>query len=155
MLQLSDIMNPLHLARESSSDDSSSEDEAGEGTRMVEEDANKVDFHFLKTGMQAKSGLSSSPFYVLSGKSSKEGLLITHNVFKFSNNNSSRDNKTWWYTTHHPLMRRIPLLQGLAAASLQRSKLGEQNLARIARSAMGALTYVSDSRGKVHIPPEK
>ena len=25
----------------------------------------------------------------------------------------------------------------------------------IARSAMGALAYVSDSRGKVHIPPEK
>ena len=26
---------------------------------------------------------------------------------------------------------------------------------KIARSAMGALAYVSDSRGKVHIPPEK
>ena len=63
MLQLSD-MNPLHLARESSSDDSSSEEEAGEGTRMVEEDVNKVDFHFLKTGMEAKSGLSSSHYYV-------------------------------------------------------------------------------------------
>ena len=25
----------------------------------------------------------------------------------------------------------------------------------IARSAMGALAYVADSRGKVHIPPEK
>ena len=32
------------------------------------------------------------------GKSSKEGVLITHNMFKYTKNNASRDLKTWWYT---------------------------------------------------------
>ena len=31
----------------------------------------------------------------------------------------------------------------------------EKEIVQIAHSAMGALAYVTDSRGKVHIPPEK
>ena len=35
---------------------------------------------------------------IIPGKSSKEGVLITHNTFKFTKNNASRDYITWWYT---------------------------------------------------------
>ena len=35
------------------------------------------------------------------GKSKKEGVLITHNMFKFQKNNASRDYSTWWYTCSH------------------------------------------------------
>ena len=31
----------------------------------------------------------------------EEGVLITHNMFKFTKNNSSRDLKTWWYSCSH------------------------------------------------------
>ena len=33
--------------------------------------------------------------------------------------------------------------------------LPKRYLYKIARSAMGALAYMTDSRGKVHLPPEK
>ena len=32
-----------------------------------------------------------------SGKSTKEGVLVTHNAFKFTKNNWSRDGVTYWY----------------------------------------------------------
>ena len=35
------------------------------------------------------------------GKRKKEGVLITHDMFKFQKNNSSRDLSTWWYTCSH------------------------------------------------------
>ena len=35
---------------------------------------------------------------MFSGKSNREGVLITHKSFKFTKNNASRDYKTFWYT---------------------------------------------------------
>ena len=35
------------------------------------------------------------------GKIKKEGVLITHGMFKFQKNNASRDFSTWWYTCSH------------------------------------------------------
>ena len=58
----------------------SSSDEGSDGivARWLEEDSSKVDFNFLKTGTKIVFHASSKCF-LLSGKSSKEGVLITHN----------------------------------------------------------------------------
>ena len=34
---------------------------------------------------------------VYKGKSTKEGVLVTQNCFKFTKNNWSKDGKTYWY----------------------------------------------------------
>ena len=84
-------MNPGPL-RMSSSDTSSDEKSDGIGARSLEEDPSKVDFHFLKTVTKIVFH-ASSKWFLLTGKSSKEGVLITYNVFKYSNNNCSCDLK--------------------------------------------------------------
>ena len=77
--KLSEIMNPGPLMM-STSDMSSDEKLNWIRVRRSEEDPSKVDFHFLKTGTKIVFHASSKCF-LLTGKSSKEGVLITYNVF--------------------------------------------------------------------------
>ena len=79
-----------------SSDDS---DQQVESSCTKEPDPSKIPFHFLKKGETniIKFCLKITISFI-SGKSSKEGVLITHECFKFTKNNYSRDGKTWWYT---------------------------------------------------------
>ena len=70
-----------------------------------ERDPSSIDFSFLKTGIKFRDifrNLGSLYFFHFTGKSSKEGVLITHGgYFKFTKNNYSRDGKTHWYTCAH------------------------------------------------------
>jgi len=66
----------------SESDDS---DVSTEGVQNVKErDPSTVSFGFLRTD-----------------KSKKEGVLITHDMFKFQKNGYSRDGSRWWYVCSH------------------------------------------------------
>ena len=38
---------------------------------------------------------------MIPGKSKKEGILVTHGMFKYQKNGASRDYSTWWYTCAH------------------------------------------------------
>ena len=65
----------------SSSDMSSDEESDCIRMRRLEEDPSKVNFQFLKTDTKI--------VFLLTWNSSKEGVLITHNIFKYSNNTCS------------------------------------------------------------------
>lgn len=79
-----------------SSDSSEEEVEIGR-----EKDPVAIPFHFLKTGLSLSSQSEMCIKSHFKGKSKKEGVLITHDMFKFQKNNSSRDLSTWWYTCSH------------------------------------------------------
>ena len=66
-----------------SSSDMSSDEESSDGIRAsrLEEDPSKVNFQFLQTDTKI--------VFLLTWKSSKEGVLITHNIFKYNNNTCS------------------------------------------------------------------
>jgi hypothetical protein len=83
------------------SDDSDTDtsDEEEEIDRSKEVDPRTVPFHFIRTGSSIIKFLLLITDY--EGKSKKEGVLITHNMFKFQKNNASRDYSTWWYTCSH------------------------------------------------------
>ena len=68
----------------------------------------------------------------------------------------------WWNISQ--LLRVIELGSVVVGTCLGRvwrdiihnsTNISVRNLLLIARSALGALAHVTDSRGKVHIPPEK
>merc|ERR1719318_1049027 len=69
---------------DNSSTSSSCDDSDYKVEILKEPDPTMIPFHFLKKG-----------------ESSKEGVLITDETFKFTKNNSSQDGKTWWYTCAH------------------------------------------------------
>ena len=79
--------------------DSSDEEEIIDDGK--EKEPSSVPFHFLKTGLLLDSYLFVKSLSLFPGKSKKEGILITHKMFKFQKNNASRDYSTWWYTCSH------------------------------------------------------
>ena len=73
-----------------SSSDSDSDDIEGEVARFKEPDPTSVDFYFMKTG-----------------KSKGEGVLVTHNsTFKFTKNNMNRNGTIIYYTCGQKLSHR-------------------------------------------------
>ena len=100
------------LPRESSADDSSESDSEENLGHWNEKDPTEVPFQFVKTGMSCflvvvvmvwngaggPAAKLSFLLYFFQGKSKREGVLVTHGMFKFQKNNASRDLSTWWYT---------------------------------------------------------
>jgi hypothetical protein len=87
---------PIPSSSESSNDDS--DDDIGVLPEK-EKDPENVGFNFLRTGIAKQIDFLCFKLDNLLGKSSKEGVLITHGGhFKFTKNNYSRDGKTHWYT---------------------------------------------------------
>ena len=87
---------PIPSSSESSNDDS--DDDIGVLPEK-EKDPENVEFNFLRTGIAKQIDFLCFKLDNLLGKSSKEGVLITHGGhFKFTKNNYSRDGKTHWYT---------------------------------------------------------
>ena len=84
------------------SDITDTSDDEEEIDRSKEVDPRTVAFHFLRTGSSIIN-FSLLIIHDYEGKSKKEGVLITHNMFKFQKNNASRDYSTWWYTCSHSM----------------------------------------------------
>ena len=107
-------MNPPMVPRESSSD-SSSDDWWGREDRLLG-GRRSIKGHLPLPqdwyGLVIFDTNQLSCFAFL-GKSLREGVLITHNVFKFNKNNNSRDQIPWWYTWR--AVRRQALLVQLFA----------------------------------------
>ena len=95
----SDITDTPGLVSDDS-DITDTSDEEEEIDRSKEVDPRTVPFHFLRTGSSIIN-FSLLIIHDYEGKSKKEGVLITHNMFKFQKNNASRDYSTWWYTCSH------------------------------------------------------
>ena len=56
------------------------------------------------------------------GKSTKEGVLVTHNAFKFTKNNWSRDGTTFWYRCSQKKATGCP-----ATATVKRVEVEEED----------------------------
>ena len=82
------------------SDITDTSDDEEEIDRSKEVDPRTVPFHFLRTGSSIIN-FSLLIIHYYEGKSKKERVLITHNMFKFQKNNASQDYSTWWYTCSH------------------------------------------------------
>ena len=85
--------------------------------------------------------------FLPTGKSSKEGVLITHNVFKFNKNNCSRDMRTWWYTCSYKASHGCT-----ARAIVQREKVGEEQGMSVVNTLVEVAT--PDHHARFHVPDQ-
>ena len=81
---------------ENTSDCDTDSDES-QTLQLTEPDPAKINFEFKKIGKISWVVSKELLWLNFVGKSTKEGVLVTHGSFKFTKNNWSRDGTTYWY----------------------------------------------------------
>ena len=90
----------MNSSKDLTEDFTSTSEEEGEAVKnsapKVKSEPSRVSFEFRQIGVNFNETHFLFTFFQ-TGKSTKEGVLYTHNAFKFTKNNWSRDGTLFWY----------------------------------------------------------